>query len=68
MNSRRYQEIEIEGKQLLPSEFRRGWHYCENWDDMLVGPTMTEWESCHCDLPYKRKALAGGEGSNRCWN
>jgi len=54
MNNSRYKEIEIEGKQLLPSELRQGWHYCENWNDMLVGPSMPEWESCYCDIQYKR--------------
>lgn len=48
MNDKRYREIEVEGKQLLPSELREGWHYCAEFDDMLVGPTMQAWDACMC--------------------
>lgn len=38
-------------------EMRNGWHYCWEWDGMLVGPGMMEYSCCMChgtqmwDLP-----------------
>jgi len=55
MDEKRYIEIEFNGAQLLPEEYRQGFHYCENWNDMLVGPDMPEWDCCNCDISYKRR-------------
>lgn len=25
-----------------------GWHFCSEYDGLLVGPTMSEWHTCTC--------------------
>jgi hypothetical protein len=35
--------------RLTTEEQRDGWHFCPEWDGLLVGPGMTtELESCSC--------------------
>ena len=34
--------------ELRRDEIDRGWHWCYEWDGLLVGPDMEEWESCSC--------------------
>lgn len=31
----------------------QGWHYCEDWDGLVVGPGSDEWDCCTC-YPEKR--------------
>lgn len=33
---------------LSQEEFNEGWHYCTDWDYLLVGPEMKEYDSCTC--------------------
>lgn len=33
---------------LTDDELKRGWHWCCDWDGLLVGPGMTEQEGCCC--------------------
>jgi hypothetical protein len=33
---------------LSDSEFRAGWHFCYDWDGLLIGPGMKEMECCNC--------------------
>lgn len=35
-------------KRLRPSEFKAGWHWCYEWDGLLVGPGMGELAHCQC--------------------
>jgi hypothetical protein len=45
-------------EELTQEEFDAGWHWCfSEWDGLLVGPTVPEWEYCTCYSPEKRKAL-----------
>ena len=34
--------------QLTPEEVAGGWHWCNDFDGLLVGPGMGERENCHC--------------------
>ena len=34
--------------RLTKEEMEDGWHWCPEWDDLLVGPGMMEQESCFC--------------------
>ena len=36
------------GPHLTPEEIAAGWHFCIDWDGLLIGPGMGELESCHC--------------------
>ena len=34
---------------LTGKELSEGWHFCPDWDGILVGPGTPEKESCLCD-------------------
>jgi len=49
MDSKRYYYLEsnIDAK-LTPGEMAEGWHWCCEFDYLLVGPGMQEQEYCLC--------------------
>ena len=57
MTVQRYDELmksEMEDDEVLsltPDEIAKGWHFCWDWDGLLVGPGMKEQESCVCLKP-----------------
>lgn len=55
----RYLKLEREGDGLTLEEMKAGWHFCLDWDEMLVGPEMTaEWDCCTCNYKNVREARA----------
>jgi hypothetical protein len=49
MTPERYNELEMNIEVKLTSEERaEGWHFCDEFDSMLVGPGMQELECCTC--------------------
>jgi hypothetical protein len=36
--------------RLTPAEMDAGWHFCYDWDELLVGPGMMELSCCHCEF------------------
>lgn len=50
MDKFRYAELEsgITDAKLTRSEIDEGWHFCREWDGMLVGPGMPEMKACGC--------------------
>lgn len=49
MTQERMKELEVTGGALTSEETEAGWHYCPDWDYMLIGPDDAECESCLCD-------------------
>jgi len=49
MTEERYQQLmrDDEGR-LTPEEIMEGWHFCWEFDGLLVGPGMDEQQFCHC--------------------
>lgn len=37
------------GTDLTPEERAKGWHWCIDWDGLLVGPWMPEEAGCLCE-------------------
>lgn len=37
-----------DGLKLTPEEISNGWHFCWDWDGLLIGPGMGEMKSCKC--------------------
>lgn len=37
--------------ELTASELATGWHFCPDWDGLLVSPSMWEWVHCTCPIP-----------------
>lgn len=33
---------------LTDEEIKEGWHFCYEWDGLLIGPGFGELEPCHC--------------------
>lgn len=49
MNHNRYKQIMQDGYGLTEEEWEAGWHFCPEWDYLLIGPLMPqEMESCSC--------------------
>jgi len=49
MTPQRAYELEVNPKaRLTQIELDQGWHFCADWDFMLVGPDTPEWECCTC--------------------
>ncbi len=41
--------MESDSLKLTDDEIRDGWHFCGDWDGLLVGPTMPmEQDCCTC--------------------
>lgn len=40
--------LESEETELTESEIKQGWHFCCEFDGLLVGPDMTEQQFCTC--------------------
>ena len=49
MNKKRYKELmnNIELK-LTEEEIKEGWHFCEEWDGLLIHKSWKEAECCIC--------------------
>lgn len=53
MTNERYNQLMWEGKgELTEEEKAEGWHFCREWDGLLIGPGDDEREACSC-LPKK---------------
>lgn len=50
MTAQRYSELMCnESQSLTTEELKKGWHFCWEWDGLLVGPEMPdELSPCHC--------------------
>lgn len=48
MNEERYNQLDCTGEAPTPEEQAEGWHYCVEWDEMLIGPGWPEMDACIC--------------------
>lgn len=48
MPNDRYIRIMQEEEELTPDDIAEGWHFCHDFDGLLVGPGMGERAHCHC--------------------
>jgi len=47
MKNKRYNELMYDlGAKLTDEEISEGWHFCAEWDGLLIGPGMPGLESC----------------------
>jgi hypothetical protein len=54
MTEDRYQALmRDDSLRLEPEEIREGWHFCLDWDGLLIGPGMPELECCVCFDPVR---------------
>lgn len=72
MTTERYKQLMSELMKGKPSgltyaEMAEGWHFCQDWDGLLVGPECAEAESCYCQLDDHRawaRRMAGLQGED----
>lgn len=50
MNIERQLQLDRSGEGLTEEEWNQGWHWCADWDQMLVGPGYLEALFCKCGL------------------
>lgn len=48
MTPERYNELNRTGAAPTREEVNAGWHYCTEWDFLLIGPDMKESLVCTC--------------------
>jgi hypothetical protein len=49
----RYELLMNDQAMLTPEEIKEGWHFCHEWDDLLVGPGMEEVHVCTCHVDWE---------------
>ena len=54
MNPKRYEELMDfrSTATLTKEEIAVGWHFCNEWDGLLIGPHYDELDCCRC-LPHE---------------
>jgi hypothetical protein len=62
MNRERYIELDRSGTGLTKEEWEQGWHWCNEWDGMLVGPNTDEALVCSCSHPAIERWKESEEG------
>jgi hypothetical protein len=69
MTNERYNQLmRDDDAELMPHEIKQGWHFCYDWDGLLIGPGMGEMECCTCvDIPYKDAIVRGDDGFYCFW-
>ncbi len=66
MLEERYKELmtSVPAPSLTQEELNLGWHFCWDWDGLLVGPDMVERRFCQCidwnSKKPRRSLFAGG--------
>ena len=48
MTPERWAELQEEDEPLTPEEITEGWHWCWEFDGLLVGPGSSELHCCQC--------------------
>ena len=46
--------MEDDSLPLTDEEILQGWHFCPDWDGLLIGPGMGEWDGCMCPRRNRR--------------
>jgi hypothetical protein len=53
MDRERYIRIQNGAEDLTPEEVEDGWHFCPEWDDMLIHADDDEFQCCPCSWMKK---------------
>ncbi len=60
----RWRHLNKTGEALTPQEIAAGWHYCHDWDGLLIHPGDPEAECCSC-RPEADQSLEPAEGHQK---
>jgi hypothetical protein len=50
MNKQRIIDLQKSETELTEEEVKQGWHFCPDFDDLLIGPGNVEAFVCNCSL------------------
>ena len=54
MNNERWRYLmNNQDEELTPEEKKEGWHFCHEFDGLLVGPGMDEMKVCTCHVDWE---------------
>ena len=62
MDDKRFLELDRSGQGLTKEEWDKGYHWCLEWDGMLVGPGEDEALFCSCNHPAIEEWKKSEEG------
>lgn len=48
MTENRYNQLMSQEGSLTPEEIKEGWHFCWDWDGLLIHPGDPEMDACRC--------------------
>lgn len=51
IDDKRYEELMCGNAKLTTEEMKSGWHFCCEWDELLIHPTWPEAICCRCRKP-----------------
>ena len=68
METSRYEELNEMGIGLTKEEVAKGWHFCCDWDFLLVGPGMQEALACQCQVKPIVEWQNSKEGQQMMWD
>lgn len=54
MTEKRYNQLMRSNNPLTDAEIEEGWHFCNEFDGLLVGPHMSELNFCSCLDPHHK--------------
>jgi len=68
MDIQRIQDLETTDTKLTEEEVKKGYHFCPDWDGMIVGPNDPEWAMCLCGhcMSIKEQRIAKAEMDRNC--
>lgn len=62
MTDARWQLVFDGERELNALEIKEGWHFCNDWDGLLVGPEMAEYQHCRCGSLRTPESFRNPEG------
>ena len=55
MTKDRYTALMRGDESLTDAEMSQGWHFCWDWDGLLISPDMPEFNACICKVATKEE-------------
>ena len=54
--------------RLSENEMKEGWHFCSEWDDLLIHPDSAEFQFCSCSHMKKFKTFEREQAYQDRWD
>lgn len=58
MTDDRYQELMTNDEAVLTKdELAEGWHFCADWDGLLISHSSVEYQYCTCEAEFNERLV-----------